>query len=1195
MAVLQAFGNTWWGQNWLDALRGIDYSNRLPRGKSYARNGHVVNIQIKGNVVNARVQGTRRTPYRETVSLNPFTQKQKKIILDVITGNPLYLSRLLMKELPDDLYEEFESRKIRLFPESWHDLNASCSCPDWAVPCKHLAAVIYMIANEIDRNPFLIFELHGLDILEELRQAGYEIGTKQTSQIKSLKQVLENSAEEVEQKDASLPVSDEILNRFDFSKIPFLRDELLNLLTGRPLLNITEDFKTVLKKAYIKIGKSTEKFLENGLVFLFGKRPENVIPLFVEKEFSGNVEEIEVIDLTMLNDYISFRGELKSAQNRFEFDQNQIKPLFQFLNQIPSKRIKNFPRQIVLYYLTYNFALSLLKQGAFVPELFLIAENTYRIRWIPALLNPIVKEIFDNLKEILPPDTVKIGSANKKTAFKTVYPQKDEQLLLLISIFLDYLIAGFCRDLLLENQIRRLFFNRVVFSAENFEDQQIPETIHLWLSRFFISHKNIVPVLKISDMKKGFQVEIFVENKEKPLEEPFPLKDVFTQDRHSAIKMQVLKDLSLLSDFFPHIRSVIASRGTSALVIPPDQFSDIFFNILPIIKLLGIQVLLPKGLQELIYPKLSLLMAKKSTPVSTISYLTLDEMLSFEWKIALGDQTFSAMEFLKMVRGMSGIVRIKDRFVWIHEEEIDRILQQLKKQKPLTSRDLLKVGLEESYNGSKILISDESRKVFQSLLKTKSVSLPKGLKGRLRQYQKRGYEWLFRNAHVGFGSIIADDMGLGKTVQVLSVLLKLKNQNKLGKRKALVIVPTTLITNWRKEIEKFAPGLKSTIYHGLNRKLELDHADILLTTYGIVRNETALFTKRKWLAVIIDEAQNIKNPNTAQTKAIKKINADVRIAMSGTPVENRLTEYWSIFDFVNKDYLGGLRYFKKEYAIPIEKFRDKERLNRLLTITSPFVLRRLKSDKRIIRDLPEKLEFDKYCSLTKEQAALYQNVIDQSMASIEGSEGIARKGMVLKLMTALKQICNHPAHFLKKKEADPNLSGKTSMLLDLLENIFANDEKVLIFTQYRQMGNLLVPLILNTFQMDVPFLHGGVPRKKRDEMVDDFQEKKYIKAMILSLKAGGTGLNLTAAKNVIHFDLWWNPAVETQATDRTYRIGQKKDVMVYRFLTQGTFEEKINDMLQRKKEVAELAVVQGEKWIGDLSNKEIRKIVELGA
>lgn len=508
---------------------------------------------------------------------------------------------------------------------------------------------------------------------------------------------------------------------------------------------------------------------------------------------------------------------------------------------------------------------------------------------------------------------------------------------------------------------------------------------------------------------------------------------------------------------------------------------------------------------------------------------------------------------------------------------------------------MLKVGLEESYNGSKILISDESRKVFQSLLKTKSVSLPKGLKGRLRQYQKRGYEWLFRNAHVGFGSIIADDMGLGKTVQVLSVLLKLKNQNKLGKRKALVIVPTTLITNWRKEIEKFAPGLKSTIYHGLNRKLELDHADILLTTYGIVRNETALFTKRKWLAVIIDEAQNIKNPNTAQTKAIKKINADVRIAMSGTPVENRLTEYWSIFDFVNKDYLGGLRYFKKEYAIPIEKFRDKERLNRLLTITSPFVLRRLKSDKRIIRDLPEKLEFDKYCSLTKEQAALYQNVIDQSMASIEGSEGIARKGMVLKLMTALKQICNHPAHFLKKKEADPNLSGKTSMLLDLLENIFANDEKVLIFTQYRQMGNLLVPLILNTFQMDVPFLHGGVPRKKRDEMVDDFQEKKYIKAMILSLKAGGTGLNLTAAKNVIHFDLWWNPAVETQATDRTYRIGQKKDVMVYRFLTQGTFEEKINDMLQRKKEVAELAVVQGEKWIGDLSNKEIRKIVELGA
>ena len=446
----------------------------------------------------------------------------------------------------------------------------------------------------------------------------------------------------------------------------------------------------------------------------------------------------------------------------------------------------------------------------------------------------------------------------------------------------------------------------------------------------------------------------------------------------------------------------------------------------------------------------------------------------------------------------------------------------------------------------------------------------------------------------GWGGCLADDMGLGKTLQVISTLLKLKEDGEFGKKKALVIVPTTLLTNWDKEIKRFAPDLNTHIYHGSNRQLEpLKDAEILITTYGVVRSEGAKLQKEKWLIIVIDEAQNIKNPTTAQTKAVKKLKAPIKIAMSGTPVENRLSEYWSIFDFTNKGYLETLTKFKEDFAKPIEVDRDQEQLDKFRKITQPFILRRLKSDKSIIKDLPDKIEKDQFCQLTPVQMAIYQNVIDTTMEAIDKAEGIARKGLVLKLITALKQVCNHPKHFLKKGEEDPTLSGKATLLFDLLKQIQESGEKTLIFTQYQEMGKMLVRMLEAEFNLEIPFLHGGVSRKGRDEMVEDFQNNRATRIMILSLKAGGTGLNLTEASNVIHFDLWWNPAVEAQATDRAYRIGQKNNVLVHRFITQGTFEEKINKLLQKKKELANLTVTTGEKWIGEFSNDELKELVRL--
>jgi len=463
----------------------------------------------------------------------------------------------------------------------------------------------------------------------------------------------------------------------------------------------------------------------------------------------------------------------------------------------------------------------------------------------------------------------------------------------------------------------------------------------------------------------------------------------------------------------------------------------------------------------------------------------------------------------------------------------------------------------------------------------------------LRPYQQRGFEWLTRNAELGMGSIIADDMGLGKTVQVICLLLYYKNRGTLTKNKALVVVPTTLISNWEREIARFAPSLSVYAYHGSDRNSEFKKFDVIITSYGLIRNSFEVFEKMKWQLLVIDEAQNIKNHSTEQTKAVKKIKAEIRVAMSGTPVENRLSEYWSIFDFANKGYLGSFNSFNEDFAKPIHFNHDVARVKHFRRITAPFLLRRLKTDRSIISDLPDKVENNHYTSLSANQAALYQNMVDQTITQIQETEGIERRGLVLKLMMALKQIGNHPFQYLKQGKKEISLSGKSLLLLELVESIIENEEKVLIFSQFKEMGELLSEFITQSTNERPLFLHGGCSRKQRDEMVDKFQDG-HNQVFILSLKAGGTGLNLTAANHVIHYDLWWNPAVEAQATDRAFRIGQKKNVQVYRLINKGTIEEKIDNMIQEKRALADLTVATGETWLGNLTNDDLKELVKLG-
>lgn len=789
-------------------------------------------------------------------------------------------------------------------------------------------------------------------------------------------------------------------------------------------------------------------------------------------------------------------------------------------------------------------------------------------------------------------------------------PIESDALSALIALFLQYFVAENTKKQQAEGQIALWFFSGVPMIFEKFEHREYPKAIQLWLSRFYIAEKDIVPIFEVHDIAEQnedsaelgpeppqFEVGVRIEDKTDPLLAPIALDKVFSEKKHARLRLDALRDLSTLSEFFPPLAAHLDSKGREKMLFDAQTFVSVFFEALPVLRLFGIRVMLPKTLQKLLRPAASMKLSTKGKIVGT-GLLSFAAMIDFQWQIALGDQIMSPEAFMRMVKKMRGIVRLADGYAFLDEKEIAALLHKIEVAQPPNAMQLLQIALTDEYHGAPVALDDELRRRIAELLRPAAVPLPAGLNATMRPYQLRGYEWLYKNARLGFGSLIADDMGLGKTLQVIATLARLREENTIGlDAKALIVVPTTLLTNWQNELQKFAPNLRAHVYHGPTRTLApLAEADLLLTTYGVLRGEVDALNKNTWAVAIIDEAQNIKNVETAQTKAVKKIKSPLRIAMTGTPVENRLSEYFSIFDFANHGLLGNLKKFTDDFARPIELERNQSALQSFQKITAPFLLRRLKTDKSIISDLPDKIETNQYCTLTPEQVGLYENVVQTSLSAIEGRDetGIERQGLVLKMLTALKQVCNHPAHYLKKQKADPALSGKTQMLLDLLDLILENGEKTLIFTQYQEMGDLLLPVLKEKLGIEAQFLHGGCSRKQRDEMVEHFQKNHAARVLLLSLKAGGTGLNLTAAANVIHYDLWWNPAVEAQATDRAFRIGQQRNVQVHRFITQGTLEEKIDAMIQKKKELANLTVASGEKWVGELSNAELRELVKLG-
>jgi SNF2 family DNA or RNA helicase len=604
--------------------------------------------------------------------------------------------------------------------------------------------------------------------------------------------------------------------------------------------------------------------------------------------------------------------------------------------------------------------------------------------------------------------------------------------------------------------------------------------------------------------------------------------------------------------------------------------------------------------------KTSLRSSKGKTTLSK-GHLSLDTIISYEYQLSVGGQVVSEEEWEQLVNAKTPLVQFRGQWMELDRDKMQQLLQfwqtHQHEKSEITLQDMLRIGSEAEDDLE--WDHDQSLRDMLSRLHDKNafapIEDPVALHGTLRDYQKRGVSWLQYLENLGLNPCLADDMGLGKTLEVIACLLKEREEaEEVGP--TLIIAPTSVLGNWRKEIERFAPELQTLVHQGSTRLKDkqkfVDSSqayDVVLTSFALARLDEKLLQGQQWHRVVVDEAQNIKNPHAAQTRAILKLVAPHRVALTGTPVENRLRDLWSIFNFLNPGYLGKEARFRKEFELPIYKSNDVARSATLKKLVEPFILRRVKTDKRIINDLPDKIEQKMFCTLTPEQASLYEAVVKDVEEQLNEAEGIQRKGLILSTILKLKQICNHPMQFLQDGSAfTSERSHKLERLGEMIEEVIDSGESALIFTQFTEIGSALEKYLEHTKHYNTYYLHGGTNVKRRERMITEFQDPETEPSLfILSLRAGGVGLNLTKANHVFHFDRWWNPSVEDQATDRAFRIGQRKNVFVHKFLAMGTMEERIDEMIEDKKRLSSLVVGTDESWLTELDNNTFKELIAL--
>lgn len=872
-----------------------------------------------------------------------------------------------------------------------------------------------------------------------------------------------------------------------------------------------------------------------------------------------------------------------------------------------------------------RFAIELLVRQQFIPDVTDGRDGNTYVKWKHVLLDDAGREKFSALADSMPSASVLVTRTDER------YNRKE-----ILSHFLDSAIDSFIRKEVEppqlkagKNSLSGAWMSSLCtgegIKAPREAIKTIGQSMRSWKSGLENNNRSFrtcfalePPELKHEDDTGLWSLKYYIQ----AIDDPtllIPAGAIWKESRKTLNYLnrkfenpqeKLLEDLGRASKIFPPVEYSLSSARPDMAKFDMDRAYSFLREIAPAFQGMGFGVLLPdwyKGAKQRVSVKLNV--RPKSKSKESKGMFSLDTIVEYDWKLAIGDDEISEEEFMRLSKLKEPIVSMGGKWVVLSKEDAERAIKALKAARsgemPLSEALRMEAGAEEfmSMQVSGLSSSGWVSDVLEQLKASDTMPdlpAPAGLNGTLRHYQVKGYSWLDFMKKNGMGCILADDMGLGKTVQLLASIQKDKEAGIKGT--TLLVCPTSVAGNWLAEARKFTPDLKIHVHYGSSRakKTELKKIakenDLIVTTYALVHRDEEILKGVKWKSVVLDEAQSIKNPYTKQCIAIKSLEADHRIAMTGTPVENRLSELWSIMDFLNPGYLGSIGDFRKKFAIPVERYDDGNAAGNLKRLVRPFILRRVKTDPTVIKDLPEKIETKERCGLTREQATLYEAIVDNLVNSLDGETGIKRKGLVLSALMRLKQVCDHPSIYLEiDRDAGNNTvrSDKLKRMTELIEESIAEGDRSLVFTQFVSMGDLLQKHFKNTLGEESLFLHGGLPAKERQRLIARFSEEDSPKIFILSLKAGGVGLNLTSANRVFHYDRWWNPAVEDQATDRAFRIGQRRNVMVHKFVCEGTIEEKIDEMIESKKSLASSIIGSGDDWITELSTDRLKEMLML--
>ena len=744
-----------------------------------------------------------------------------------------------------------------------------------------------------------------------------------------------------------------------------------------------------------------------------------------------------------------------------------------------------------------------------------------------------------------------------------------------------------------------------------------------WLLKFYISSQDSKKLIPLDEFwigkKKISNLSSNIQNREELVE-------------------SILKSLYIASVIYPPLSKALNNASPKDIILDSTEVMKFLSYPKDLLIQNGFNIILPDvfniGGKQRLSTRIVLSMQKKEVAKGKSTVLNpifqLHDLVNYKWQIELDNAVLKQDEVKNIVKSDQPLINWRGEWILVDQQDLDNLTNILNPSIPsgalnqtegkINYMDALKLGLsgsiqlEEGINYKVVIEGDLNNIInkIKTINKFEKISTPLNFKGELRAYQKDGLTWMANMCELNFGLCLADDMGLGKTIQIIALLLYFKEKYTHEFGSTLIICPTSVLYNWKHEINKFAPDLDVILHHGPNRVKDISELTkilsphkVILTSYATIRNDIELFKIISFSGVIVDESQNMKNYETQQTQAIYQLQSHYKVCLSGTPIENHLMELWTLFNFLNPGLLSDRKEFQEKVLLPIERYYDKKSIEKLKKVIAPFILRRVKTNKSIIKDLPDKNEMKIYTELSKEQSSLYQNLVKEALKQLNNTSNKKNNMFILSLLTKFKQICNHPYQY-SKKTFKSNISNKDyrelisqspklERLLEMINDVIANNEKTIIFTQFTQMGDLLEKFLNFKYNFPILYFHGSIPAEKRKIIIEEFQSDNINSSpiLILSLKAGGTGLNLTKATTVFHFDRWWNPAVEKQATDRAYRIGQTKNVNVYKFITLGTIEEKIDALIEEKKELADTILTSGESWLSQLSNDKIKELISL--